>query len=68
MFLLQAQAVAHKQAHMEAQSHAQHLTAKAQRHAQARMQAAAHVYHLKRAVQIGACLTHLFPCALHTNQ
>ena len=64
----QAQAVAHKQAHMEAQSHAQHLTAKAQRHAQARMQAAAHVYHLKRAVQIGACLAHLCFCALHADR
>lgn len=52
----QAQAVAHKQAHMEAQSHAQHLAAKAQRHAQARMEAAAQVHHLKRVVQIGVYL------------
>ncbi len=50
---MQAQAVAHKQAHMEAQSHAQQLAAKAQRHAQARMEAAAQVHHLKRVVQMG---------------
>ena len=50
---MQAQAVAHKQANMEAQSHAQQLAAKAQRHAQARMEAAAQVHHLKRVVQMG---------------
>ena len=50
---IQAQAVAHKQAHMEAQSHAQHFAAKAQRHAQARMEAAAQAQHLKRVVQMG---------------
>lgn len=45
--------MAHKQAHMEAQSHAQQLAAKAQRHAQARMEAAAQVHHLKRVVHMG---------------
>lgn len=56
----QAQAVAHKQAHMEAQLHAQHLAAKAQRHEQARMEAAAQVHHLKRVVQMGV---HLMLCS-----
>jgi hypothetical protein len=51
---LQAQAVAHAQAHAQAAAQAQAAAAKARSHAAAHAEAAAHVSHLEKVAQMGA--------------